>query len=140
MTVHGKPDILSLLSRAHQQVHSLVRQACDGRGITPAQFVVLAQLSVGDGLRQVELSEKLHLDRATMVGLIDRLARKKLVERLPHPEDRRAHLIVLTPRGREEEIALSEAVRRVHQRISSRLLPGGEYHALSLLLRELAER
>ena len=72
-------------------------------GITETQFNVLMLLkyALSDGLSQVALSRRLVVNKADMTGLIDRLERKKLVERSRDGHDRRINLVKLTRSGGE---------------------------------------
>ena len=45
------------------------------------------------------LAEEWKLDASTVTWIVDRLEGKGLVQRRPHPSDRRSKLVVLTPRG-----------------------------------------
>lgn len=51
------------------------------------------------GLTPSELADKIGVTRATITGLLDRLAREGLVERAAHPTDRRSHVVHLTDAG-----------------------------------------
>ena len=78
----------------------LMRRAFDARirhlGLTRAQWFVLAQLYREDGYTQTNLAKLADMDRATLGKVVDRLQEKGLIERRPHPEDRRANLIYIT--------------------------------------------
>jgi DNA-binding MarR family transcriptional regulator len=66
----------------------------------PSQFNVLNLLdSAPAGLSQTELSRQLIMHRSNVTGLVDRLVRRGLVERLDVAGDRRAYRVVLTPAG-----------------------------------------
>lgn len=68
--------------------------------LSPSQFNVLNLLSdAPEGLTQAELSRQLLMHPSNVTGLVDRLARRKLVERRDAPQDRRAWRVVLTPAG-----------------------------------------
>ena len=69
-------------------------------GVTLSQWFVLKQLWRQEGKSQVELQELLDLERATVHGLIQRMARSELIECIPDPSDRRVQRIFLTERGR----------------------------------------
>jgi len=101
-----------LLSKAYQRAWAIMRGEIESYDLTPPQFGLLAFLWQQDGLTQAELSEKGQIDRTTVGGLIDRLEKTGLVERRQHPQDRRAHLIHLTGRGKELEGPLSECAGR----------------------------
>ena len=69
-------------------------------GIGRRHFSVLAVLGEGKPLSQVEMGERLGIDRNTMVILLDDLEEKSLVVRRRDPSDRRAYLVSLTEAGR----------------------------------------
>jgi DNA-binding MarR family transcriptional regulator len=110
-----------LLSKAYQRAWAILREEIEAYELTPPQFALLAFLWQQDGLTQVELSEKGQIDRTTLGGLIDRLEKTGLVERRPHPRDRRAHMIHLTDRGRELETPLSACAGRSLDRFTAGL-------------------
>lgn len=89
-----------LVYRAHQQAAAVFRHALEPVGLTPPQFAVLALLSTEDGQRQTTLCERGAVDPNTMVGIVDRLEAAGLVARRRDPQDRRAYLVRLTPKGR----------------------------------------
>ncbi len=72
-------------------------------GITETQFNVLMLLkyTLSEGLSQVALSKRLVVNKADMTGLINRLEKKALAERLRDGNDRRINLIKITRRGKE---------------------------------------
>ena len=124
-----------LLSKAHQRGYALFKERLSPYRLTPQQFVLLAFLWKQDSLTQAELSEISGIDRTTMGGLIDRLAKDGLVQRLPHPDDRRAHRVCLTDRGTAVEEELSNLARQVRQRFLARLTMDEQS-----LLRDLLEK
>ena len=69
--------------------------------ITPVQAMVLNFLGEQDGITSNHLGQRLRLTSATLTGILDRLEKMDLIERQPHPEDRRAILVCLTERGAE---------------------------------------
>ncbi len=70
-------------------------------GLTRSQFDVLATLWHGEGICQQELAERLLVTKGNVVGLIDRVGAAGWVERRPDPDDRRAHRLYLTKKGRD---------------------------------------
>jgi len=113
-----------LLAKAYQRAFAFFREELEPFDLTPPQFGVLAFLWQQDGLTQVELSEKSQIDRTTLGGLIDRLEKGGLVERHPHPHDRRAHQILLTLRGRSLEAPLGECANKALARLTNGLNTG----------------
>jgi DNA-binding MarR family transcriptional regulator len=90
-----------LLSQLGLQSAQRFTAALAPLGITPNRFGVLAQLARQEGRTQQELATALGLHRNSMVGLIDDLESRGLVERRRHPDDRRAYAIHLTPAARD---------------------------------------
>jgi DNA-binding MarR family transcriptional regulator len=70
-------------------------------GIHPRHFGLLSLLVGEDGLTQHQLCGPLSVHRNVMVGLVDEMEQRGLVERRRHPADRRAHAVHLLPAGRE---------------------------------------
>lgn len=110
-----------LISKAYQHVWAILREEILEYDLTPPQFCLLAFLWQQDGLTQAELSEKGQIDRTTVGGMLDRLEKCSLVERRPHPLDRRAHKIHLTVLGRELEAPLTECAKRAREKITAGL-------------------
>ncbi|MFK0162510.1 MarR family winged helix-turn-helix transcriptional regulator [Rhizobium sp. NPDC090279] len=68
-------------------------------GFSPGQFPILLELWSEDGLTQKQLLERVDIEQATMANTLSRMERDGLVERRPHPSDKRAQLIFLTSRA-----------------------------------------
>lgn len=81
-------------------------------GVSQAGGLVLGLLRDHGPLSPSALGQKLIVTRATVTGLVDSLERRGLVERSPHPDDRRSLLIGITPNGLE---VLAEVRRIVHE-------------------------
>jgi DNA-binding MarR family transcriptional regulator len=63
----------------------------------------LGALHCGEGpIMMSDLGEELGVTPRNVTKLVDELEAEGLVRRLPHPSDRRATLIQLTQKGREE--------------------------------------
>ncbi len=72
-------------------------------GTTLPRFDVMAALSrVPDGLKMSKLSGVLRVSNGNVTGIIDRLTGDGHVVRVPVPGDRRASLVRLTQKGRDE--------------------------------------
>lgn len=91
-----------LLRQAWYSLNQAFRQRIAHLGITPDQFTVLRWLSEGprQGLTQRELCDRMASDPNTVTGLLGRMSRSGLVERLSDPLDKRAKRTRLTPAGR----------------------------------------
>ena len=67
--------------------------------LTLAQFGVLAQLQAAPHISQQMLADRRFVTKGNMVGLLNRLECRKLVERRPDPQDGRTHVVSLTEHG-----------------------------------------
>ncbi|NTE84981.1 MarR family winged helix-turn-helix transcriptional regulator [Agrobacterium rubi] len=72
-------------------------------GFSPGQFPVLLELWNEDGLTQRQLLDRVDVEQATLANTLARMERDGLIERKPHPRDRRAQIIELTDKGRDLE-------------------------------------
>ncbi|MDP2823491.1 MAG: MarR family transcriptional regulator [Sulfuritalea sp.] len=70
-----------------------------GEDVTPGLFGVLVIIEANPDLKQSELASATHLDRSTVVTVIDNLERRGLVERRVALHDRRSNAIRLTAAG-----------------------------------------
>lgn len=70
---------------------------------TLPRFDLLAQLERHpDGLAMRELSQRLMVTGGNITGITDQLEAEGLVQRVPHPSDRRSFSVRLTPAGRRQ--------------------------------------
>jgi DNA-binding MarR family transcriptional regulator len=102
-------------------------------GVTPASFSVLEVLSANPGLTQSRLAHAVHLDRSSVVPLLDKLEDRGFIRRRASTTDRRNNHIDLTATGQN---LLAEAMARVlehEQRIAGRLSAGEKKELIALL-------
>ena len=110
-----------ILAKAYRKGFGIFKGRLAKYRVTPPQFSILAFLWQQDGLTQAELSEKSEIDRATIVGLIDRLADEGLVTRQPYKGDRRAYRICLTDKGKALEGRLGAIAEKTNQEFTKTL-------------------
>jgi DNA-binding MarR family transcriptional regulator len=90
--------LLSCTVRVENTIRSRLRTTF---GITLPRFDLMAQLERHpDGLRMGELSKRMMVTGGNVTGIADQLEREELVLRVPDPQDGRAFVLKLTPRGR----------------------------------------
>jgi DNA-binding MarR family transcriptional regulator len=125
-----------LLAKAYQRACAIYKEQFERYDLTPQQFGLLRFLWEEDGITQVELSNRSQIDRTTIGGLIDRLEQSGLVQRLPHPGDRRAYRISLTGEGKRLEDELIPLAMELHRKILAPLT-AEEIATLTNILRKL---
>lgn len=124
------------LIRRAQQVHTSQWSTEFGQELTGPQYAVLRSLSAVGESRQTRLVELVALDKATLSGVIDRLARRGLVAGRPDPADRRSRLVALTDAGRTLAEAALPRAERVQAQTAEPVPPAERewlHHALELL-------
>jgi MarR family transcriptional regulator, organic hydroperoxide resistance regulator len=87
------------LTKASQAGAGFWAKKVEHLGVTASQAMVLNFLGEEDRILSRVLRHKLQITSATMTGILDRLEKLVLIERQPHPDDRRAILVCLTARG-----------------------------------------
>ena len=71
-----------------------------GSGLTRSQWQVLTYLAQNEGINQAGLAELIEIEPITLGRLVDKLETLGLIERHPHPTDRRTWLLHLMPAAR----------------------------------------
>ena len=89
-----------LLKRLGFAAKERAMKAYDEVGLHPYHHAVLIALSEGSHDTQGAIADALGYDRGQLVGLLDELEERGLVERRRDPKDRRRHLVHITPRGK----------------------------------------
>jgi MarR family transcriptional regulator, transcriptional regulator for hemolysin len=97
-------DLEERFSGALHNTSRAWRQALDRRlkflGVSQASWMTIAVAAKAKGpLSQSELAQRLDVEGATMVAMVDRLVKAGLVVREPSLTDRRVKRVVLTPAG-----------------------------------------
>jgi MarR family transcriptional regulator for hemolysin len=123
-----------LFFRLWRASHTRIAEALEAVGLTPPLFGILNVLGAREGAIQQEIGSAMAIDPSTMVSLVDDLETSGLAKRRPHPTDRRAREVVITPKGRR---ALKRA-RRLAMQVDDEVLGGltaAERRQLLTLLR-----
>ena len=123
-------DLLIVLHDVARLLRTRFDQRARARGMTRAQWVILARLSRQPGLSQNELAGICEVEPITVGRLVDRLEARGFVERRPDPTDRRVNRLHLLPAAQPilEEIVSYKYV------LHEELLDGLDERARSALL------
>ncbi len=115
---------------------ALFRDFARGPGehdVTPGLFGVLVVIEANPDLKQSELARATHLDRSTVVTIIDNLERRGLVERRASAHDRRSNAIRLTAAGTNLLRTLKRKVEQHEKRLLQNFSDAERTQFLTLL-------
>ncbi|HEX6491880.1 MAG TPA: MarR family transcriptional regulator [Candidatus Dormibacteraeota bacterium] len=126
-----------LISQLGYVISTRFRAILSPLGLEPRHFLVLRHVARAEGLSQHALAQALRIPASRMVGLVDTLEQRGLVERRSNPRDRRARALFLTEAGGR---TLQDAFRIAmgHERALTEGLSPAECDQLLALLRRLA--
>ncbi|MEU7133686.1 MarR family transcriptional regulator [Streptomyces sp. NPDC046261] len=100
-------ELCGLVNGLARRIGDHVRERAATLGLTAPQATALRELTGPMTMR--ELADRMSCEPSNATFVIDKLEKQGLIERRPHPTDRRAKQLVLTPEGtalREELIGL----------------------------------
>lgn len=110
--------------RAHlRQLNYFSEQQCAALGLTSQQYQVLLTIKGHPGSALItitELAQRMMIKHNSAVGMVDRLAKERMVRRRPSKEDRRRVGIELTLHGEQ----VFGRLVRVHREELRRMSPG----------------
>jgi MarR family multiple antibiotic resistance transcriptional regulator len=91
--------LAKLIGLAHLHKEQLLNQYLAPFGISSAQFKVLVAIHFYDMHAPVDICKYLNIDAGSMTRMIERLAKKSLLDKQSNPEDKRRVLLNLTGIG-----------------------------------------
>lgn len=109
-------------------------------GLSPLDLHVLGIAGAKPDVILKEIKDYLDVPNSTLTGIVDRLERKRLIERTISDRDRRSYGLKLTDRGRE----IREEQRRIRKAAAARMLDAldseDERDAFVALVAKIGER
>jgi DNA-binding MarR family transcriptional regulator len=122
-----------VLSRRFHQVLAPIN-------LEPPQFLLMRLVAFNEGKSQQALGEALNIPASRMVGIIDGLEQRGVLERRADPSDRRRRALYLTEEGRRLLGQAFELAMAHEMKVTSPLRPGEREVLLDLLQRLAADQ
>lgn len=126
------------LHRAEMVIFRDYKAATASTGLTQAQFAVLELVYRNPKVLQVELSQQLAIDKATMMVMVDRLEAAGLLRRRASKIDRRRQELGITPKG-EELLGETRRLALAHEAALFAHIPPAEMKRLVRTLTKICE-
>lgn len=101
-----------LASKNAKDLAAALEKRVAPHGITRVQWMLLYYAEKNPGVTQKQLAEIMGITEPSVVRLIDRVEADGLLERIPHPDDRRIRTIVLTDKGKKLNRKVTKVVEQ----------------------------
>lgn len=106
-----------LLSHLSTQSDRLMNEGLGQADAHKWHYAVLASLHEHGPGSQATLSRRTGIYRSDMVGVLNELAERDLIERAPDPDDRRRNIITITAQGRRHLHRLDKILDDLHEEL-----------------------
>jgi DNA-binding MarR family transcriptional regulator len=122
-----------LLTEFYDKMSSWEQSVVKETGYTLAQVHTIEVLGVHGQLRMKELADKLGITTGTLTVQVDKLVNADLIERRPHPEDRRAIVVALTKKGQNIHLHHNQLHLDLVKDLTTNIEPEDEERLIAIL-------
>ncbi|MFF4284035.1 MarR family winged helix-turn-helix transcriptional regulator [Streptomyces sp. NPDC001633] len=126
-----------LLSQLTTRSDRLINEGLARADARKWHYAVLASLQECGPGSQATLSRRSGIYRSDLVGVLNELAERHLVERAPDPDDQRRNIITISPQGRRHLRRLDKVLDDLHDELLAPLTPAERDQFVQLLTRLL---
>lgn len=123
-------EILLLFREGHSKFSRFFTRVLTAAGVSLPQYALLNLLVSRKTLKMTEISRSLFITKPAVTNLVDRLEAEGFLRRVPHPKDRRVHLLEILPKGQRLVRAIQsqalaiceETIKKLNDREAGSLL------------------
>jgi MarR family transcriptional regulator for hemolysin len=127
------PTLAFLLHDVARLLKKRLEQNSRESGLTRSQWQILAYLAQNEGINQKGLAELLEIEPITLGRIVDKLEALGLIERHPHPTDRRTWLLHLMEAARPKLEQIRELGDVTHREALAGVSEADRQHLLKML-------
>ncbi|MGW4940036.1 MarR family winged helix-turn-helix transcriptional regulator [Actinoplanes sp. NPDC004185] len=112
-----RPDLGAMVVRLGRALIAAERPVLAAHDVSMWGYAVLSALADEPMRTQAALARAIGADKTRIIGTLDELQDRALIEREPDPEDRRVRLLRLTPAGRQLYASVRAGIRTVEEQL-----------------------
>ena len=127
-----------VVNKVGERINAQIESVIAPLGLNVRQYGLLLLLQDEGSQSQIVISQRVGLDRTSVMRTVDLLEGRGLVRRDPDPTDRRKHSVVLTEAGAELLTHSLTKVRQAERKVTA-VLSEQEQAQLLLLLKRMLE-
>lgn len=110
-----KECINFLLTSAQHNVFQFLNLKLQAYDVTPSQYGVLSCLWGKSHTTPKQIAETLSLETSTISGVLDRMQKKDLIDRIVNKEDRREVQVMITEKGKALQEPITKIIDEVNE-------------------------
>ena len=135
--IDDRPDLAAMIVPLGRTLMAVELPVLRDHGLSMWAYSVLLALGEEPVRTQNALAQAIGADKTRIIGVLDDLEERALIERRRDPGDRRVRLLSLTPEGGRLRASARAAIREQENRLLAHL-PGDERTAFLRALRTLS--
>jgi DNA-binding MarR family transcriptional regulator len=116
-----RPDLGAMVVRLGRALIAAERPVLAAHDVSMWGYIVLSALADEPMRTQAALARAIGADKTRIIGTLDELQERALIEREPDPEDRRVRLLRLTPAGRQLYASVRADIRAAEEQLLGEL-------------------
>ncbi|MEV6275298.1 MarR family transcriptional regulator [Nocardia sp. NPDC051832] len=118
-----RPDLAAMFAPLGRALMLAEMPILERHGLSMWGYAVLLGLGAEPVYTQAALAKAIGADKTRIIGVLDELQHRELIERRPDPADRRVNLVLLTPAGRTIRDRAQREIQRQEDTLLDLLTP-----------------